>query len=284
MATIKMAVSGIVLVIALIGNADTAIAANPVIDEAERLDAIGAWYEAITEYERFTFFNSDSPSVAVIRAIADLYGKQGNFRKAAETLDRALSLSLDDSLRDEIRIVAAAFNIAAGDYQTAQLELIRIGAFALSPEIRERANRYLSLVYSMSMDWTGLKKMIDTSTVFEGTRRVLIDSLIANNNARYRVSPVAALWMSTFLPGLGQMYACDVRNGCNALAISFATGYLTVHSVMNGYFQEAILTDVTLFWRYYSGNRWRAMESAERYNKRWDLELRKKILTLIAGQ
>jgi hypothetical protein len=162
--------------------------------------------------------------------------------------------------------------------------LIRIGAFALSPELRERAKRYLCLVYSMSMDWGELKKLVDESAVVEGTRRIAIDSLVKENEERHRVSPVAAQWMSTFLPGLGQMYARDVRNGCNALAISVATGYLLVQSVMNGYFQEALLTDVTLFWRYYSGNRWRAMESAERYNERWNLELRKKILTLLSGQ
>jgi tetratricopeptide (TPR) repeat protein len=283
MAALRMTVSGIALVIALVGNACMEIAANPIVDEAEGLAAIGAWNEAITEYERYVFFHPDSPSVVVIRAIADLYGKQGNFEKAVETLDRALSLSLADSLRDVIRIEAASFSIAAGDYQTAQLELIRIGAFTLSSEIRDRASRYLCLVYCMSMDWAGLKKLVDESAAFEGIRHVSIDSLIVSK-ARHRVSPVAAQWMSTFLPGLGQIYARDVRNGCNALAISFATGYLTVHSVINGYFQEAILTDVTLFWRYYSGNRWRAMESAERYNKRWDLELRKKILTLLAGQ
>jgi tetratricopeptide (TPR) repeat protein len=284
MAALRMSVSGIVLVIALIGNAGTTIAINPIISEAERLAATGAWDEAITEYERYAFFRPDSPSVAVIRAIADLYGKQGNFGKAAETLDRVLSLSLNDSLRDEIRIEAAAFSIAAGDYQTAELELIRIGAFTLSPELRERANRYLCLVYSMSMDWDRLKKLVDESAFIDKTHRVLIDSLIMDNKARHRVSPVAAQWMSTVLPGLGQVYARDVRNGCNALAISVATGYLLVQSVMSGYFQEALLTDVTLFWRYYSGNRWRAVESAERFNKRWDLELRKKILTRFAGQ
>jgi hypothetical protein len=283
MASLKMSLSAIALVIALIGDAGADTAVNPIIDEAERLDAIGAWDEAITEYERYLFFHQDSPSIAEIRAIADLYGKQGNFRKAEETLDRALSLSLADSLRDVIRIEAASFSIAAGDYQSAQLELIRIGAFTLSSEIRVRANRYLCLVYCMSMDWAGLKKQVDESAALEDTLRGLIDSLIVNN-ARNRVSPAAAQWMSTFLPGLGQVYARDIRNGCNALAISFATGYLTVQSVMNGYFQEAILTDVTLFWRYYSGNRWRAMESAERYNNRRDLELRKKILTLLAGK
>jgi len=278
-----MSLSAIALVIALIGDAGADTAVNPIVDEAERLDAIGAWDEAITEYERYVFFHPDSPSVAVIRAIADLYGKQGNFRKAAGTLDRALSLSLADSLRDVIRIEAASFSIAAGDYQTAHLELLRIGAFTLSSEIRDRAGRYLCLVYCMSMDWAGLKKLVDESAAFEGIRRVSIDSLIVSKT-RHRVSPVAAQWMSTFLPGLGQVYARDARNGCNALAISIATGYLMVQSVMNGYFQEAILTDVTLFWRYYCGNRWRATESAERYNERWNLELRKKILTLLVGR
>ena len=276
-----MSIPGIVLILTLIGTADTANAVNPILNEAERLAAIGAWDEAVTEYERYLFFHPDSPSATVIRAIADLYGKQGDFRKAAETLDRALSLLLDDSLRSENRIEAAAFNIAAGDYQTAELELMRIGAFALSPGLRRRANRYLCLVYSMSMDWAGLKKIMDESAVFEGARSGLIDSLIMDNEARHRVSPVAAQWMSTVLPGLGQIYARDVRNGCNALAISVATGCLTVQSIMNGYFQEALLTDITLFWRYYNGNRWGAMESAERYNERRDVELRKKILTLL---
>jgi hypothetical protein len=279
-----MSLSGIVLIFAVFGNTDTVVDVNPIIREAERLTAIGAWSEAITEYERYMFFHPDSSSVSMIRAVADCYGKQGDFKRGVKMLAHALSLPITDSLRDVIRIEAAAFQIGAGDYQSAQLELIRIATFAKSLESRRRANRFLCLVYCMVMDWSGLKKLVNESAVCEGIHRVLIDSLITANKARHRVSPVAAQWMSTVLPGLGQMYAHDIRNGCNALAISFATGYLLVQSVMKGYFQEAILTDITLFWRYYSGNRWRAREMAERYNERQDLELRKKILTLLAGK
>jgi hypothetical protein len=85
-----------------------------------------------------------------------------------------------------------------------------------------------------------------------------------------RKSPHAAKIMSAMLPGLGQVYAHDLPNGLNALAISALTGFMTVHSIIYGYYQEAIFTDITLFWRYYSGNLRHASQAAEKYNAKRD--------------
>ena len=93
-----------------------------------------------------------------------------------------------------------------------------------------------------------------------------LDSLLRKVPRYSRKSPGLAKMMSSVVPGLGQVYAHDIRNGLNAMAISIVTGFMTANSIFYGYYQEAIFTDITLFWRYYSGNRWLAFQAAEKYN------------------
>jgi tetratricopeptide (TPR) repeat protein len=252
--------------------------------EAGRLVSIGAYDEAITEYERYLYFNPDSSGPEICAAIADLYWRQGLFVQASRALDRALSYAVNDSIRDALRLEAAAMAIAAGNYQGALEELIRISAFTSFSTLRDRADRYRCLVYVMTMEWGELKGIVKGPAAFDVPHRSLLDSIIDNDNINHRLSPRAAKWMSTFLPGLGQLYGRDVRNGINALALSSLTGWLFAYSIMYGYYQEAILTDVTLFWRYYNGNRWKAMAAAERYNEFKDRALQKRLLTVLSGQ
>ncbi|MBN2188858.1 MAG: hypothetical protein JW699_05350, partial [Chitinispirillaceae bacterium] len=102
--------------------------------------------------------------------------------------------------------------------------------------------------------------------------------ILISGNIGPRKSPDAARWMSTFVPGLGQMYAHDLSGGINALAVSFLTVFLTANSIIEGYYQEAVLTDAMLFWRYYSGNRLNAAAAAEKYNARRDGMMQDRIL------
>jgi tetratricopeptide (TPR) repeat protein len=257
---------------------------NRIIDEAHRLGAINAWNEAITEYERYLYFFPDSASVTVYIAMARCQTASGDFMGASQTLNRAMGLPIDDSVRADLRIEAAAYSIAGEDFQAAEFEFLRIAAFAPSPLQRIRAERYLGLVRCMTMNWPALRETTGRPGAFTVRQCARIDSLLGKSGFGRTISPIAAKWMSTVLPGLGQVYARDLKNGYNALALSAATGYLTVYALLNGYYYEALLTDVTLFWRYYSGNRVRAMEAAERHNRRIDLKLRELILSIMSGQ
>jgi tetratricopeptide (TPR) repeat protein len=251
--------------------------------EAQKLTAAGAFGEAITEYERYLFFTRDSPAVPVYLAIAGLYKKQERFSDAQKALRSALAGAATDSMRYEIRIQYAVLEIARGRYASAEMELIRIASFSAAERQRLRARFFLFMAHVLTGEWNEASDVIADPSFSADERLLRCLRILKTGDIRRRKSPNAARWMSTFVPGLGQMYAHDLSGGINALAVSFLTVFLTANSVIEGYYQEAVLTDAMLFWRYYSGNRWNAADAAEKYNARTDGMIRNRLLEVLSS-
>jgi tetratricopeptide (TPR) repeat protein len=256
---------------------------HPVVREAQRLVLAGAYEEAITEYKRYLFFNPDSPSVEIYLSIADLYRDKGMLFDAQLALQSALTVASSDSMRDAIRIENSLLEMAEGKYPEAQMELLRIVSFSEKEDLRNRAALFLCLSHVLAGEWNAAIKISSggVASIPVNNRLRLLDSLLRKIPRYSHKSPIAAKWMSTVLPGLGQIYAHDVRNGLNALAISGVTLFMTVYSISYSYYTEAIILDVPLFWRYYSGNRWHASDAAEKYNAQKDRAMQKKIMELL---
>jgi len=261
-------------------------AVHPVLEEAQRLARAGASEQAVTEYKRYLFFNPDSPAVDVCRAMAKIYRSRGDYTRAQEALSQALTFAdkgSDTLLRDEIRLQSSVIGIAQGKFAETQADLMRVAAFSNIPAMRERARLFLCIAHLFAGEWDKAEAVCSTT---DDLRLHRIDSLLklAKKEHGRHCSPVAAQWMSTFVPGLGQAYAHDLPDGLNALAVSALTGFLTVNSLVSGYYKEAVFTDIFLFWRYYSGNRWNAFRAAERYNAQKDRVIRRKIMAEISDR
>ena len=90
--------------------------------------------------------------------------------------------------------------------------------------------------------------------------------------------------LSTFLPGLGQAYAEDWKNGLNALLLNGVLGYVTLNAAIERDYDDALLSFFFLFHRYYVGNRYRAAEAAQAFNDRKNRWYVEKILQALATQ
>ena len=97
------------------------------------------------------------------------------------------------------------------------------------------------------------------------------------SDLRYK-SPKAAKWLSTFLPGFGQIYCGEWRDGINALAINSLTSYLLIDALLEQRFQDLIISHLTLFDRYYRGNRQNAEKAAILRNERLNKAFAKDVL------
>jgi tetratricopeptide (TPR) repeat protein len=267
----KQAFTGAIVVFAMtVFCVRAQVSAHPVLQEAERLALAGATEEAVTEYKRYLFFNPDSPAVSVYLSMAEAYRDRGRPGDAQDALRSALSSAGSDSVRDAIRIEYSVLDMAQGKFSPAQMELIRIVSFSKNAAVRNRATLFLCIADCMTGEWDEAKKISSGGAASGDGLSLRLDSLLRKVPRYTRKSPGAAKILSSVLPGLGQVYAHDFGGGLNALLISAVTGFMTVNSIFYGYYQEAIFTDIALFWRYYSGNRWLAFRAAEKYNAEKD--------------
>ena len=278
----------IVAITLLFFAAVTASASDPALELGDHLFALGDYDAAITEYKRFLFFNADDPRVDEVQfKIGLAYRAQKWWMEAAEAMIAAIQRTTETELQVERRVELAVTLIASGAYDLALVELIKVDMQSQSAQLRQRARFLRGVAYLYQFKWEQARSVFqayfDEIPNAAGTAAE-IDSLFLDALNRSQKSEKAARLLSTFLPGLGQTYAGDWKNGLNALLLNGVLGYITLDAVIERDYDDALLSFFFLFYRYYSGNRYRAAEAAQTFNDRENRLHVEKILQALAIQ
>ena len=246
--------------------------------------------QAITEYLRYIFFSQrdrigDQDHEMLSEAFYKMgmcYRNQLAWEKAVQAIIKSLSYTTNDSLRDERKLAIAIIRITSSSYSAAEMELIRLIHFAKTGSIKLKAYFFLGVCYLYQFKWQDAQNQFKKyfANSLNNSSLALDSLLIQAGNLHYK-SPNKAKWLSTFIPGAGQLYCGDIKNGINALAINLLTGYLTVDAFVDKRFQDLILGHLAFFLRYYQGNKANAQYLSESYNENLNRETAQKILNYL---
>lgn len=257
------------------------------LDFAEHLYDYGQYEDAITEYRRFAFLNPESKSVSYAYYKMGLaYRNERQWDRSTLAFEQSIRTAQNDSVRTEREISLAVVTTAKGEFDLAEFQLVRIELYSRFPTLRRKAAFLRGINCLYQFKWEKARHAFqvcfeDTIEPFEFSQHASrIDSLILLAEHSPQKNPNMAKWLSTFLPGAGQFYAEDWRNGVNALAINSATGYLLVNNIAQRHWKDATMTYLFLFNRYYLGNKYHAAKSAEDFNRRVNEESAERILDL----
>ena len=266
----------------------TVSASDPVFDLGDRLFASGDYDAAVTEYKRFLFFNIDHPQAVETQfKIGLVYRAQEWWVEAVEAMIVAVRLTAETELQAERRVELAVTLIASGAYDLALVELIKVDMQSQSARLRQRARFLRGVAYLYQFKWEQARSVFQ---VYFGEipsaagAAAEIDTLFLDALNRSQKSEKAARLLSTFLPGLGQTYAGDWKNGLNALLLNGVLGYITLDAAIERDYDDALLSFFFLFYRYYAGNRYRAVEAAQTFNDWENRRHVEKILQALATQ
>ena len=253
-------------------------------DFGDRLFALEDYDAAITEYKRFLFFNPDHPQLNEVQfKIGLAYRAQEWWADAAEAMIAAIQQTTEAELQAEMRVELAVTLIASGAYDLALIELVKVSMQTRSVQLQQRARFLRGVVYLYQFKWEQARSVF--RTYFDGTPGAAeIDVIFLDTLNRTPKSERTARLLSTFLPGLGQTYAGDWKNGLNALLLNGVLGYITLDAAIERDYDDAILSFVFLSYRYYMGNRYRAAEAAQAFNDQANRQYADKILQAIAAQ
>jgi tetratricopeptide (TPR) repeat protein len=250
----------------------------------DRLAENGAFSQAITEYKRVLYFNQDEQIAGLVHArIAACYSAQRQWPEAIFHLRRSIqkASSLKEIEDREFDLVTAL--LASGRDSEAELHLLRLREFSVLDE--RRLSLYLVVTYTYSEQWQKAAEELSRAFPAEQNQDVQsrekieqLELLFTEARETPRKSPQGALWLSTALPGAGQLYAGDPWDGLNALALNAGLVALIYAAVKREWYLEGVLLFIYPLRRYYLGNRNNARIAAERRNRIVDERYRKELL------
>jgi tetratricopeptide (TPR) repeat protein len=251
---------------------------------ADRFFDLDFYEEAITEYKRYIHFNAATgeESYAYYK-IGLAYRNEHNLKKSLEALEASAQAATRDSVREERKIDIAVTYIAEGKYDKAKFIFLKLLSFSKIPETKRKASLFLSVAYLYTYQWESARDALKIYFEEEGNSVFAesLDSLLSAAEDMNYKSPTTAKWLSTFIPGTGQMYAGNVGDGINAFLLNSANIYFIIYKLLKEEYGNAYIIYFFLFRRYYFGNIYHARKEAIEYNRKLNEHTADSVLTLL---
>ena len=261
------------LLISIMGFAagTSAEAADQQYRYAEQLFESGDYQAARLAYKRLLFYDTN----AEFRDIADYRIAQSYYYQSettrAEALFRDFSTEHPNSpLRFQSQLMLGQLHFDAGAYSLARTTLFELLHTTNDPEVVAAAHYLRGWCYIHTTDWNKAISELRQADISQDVghpgkkARELADILLEETPLSTK-SPQVAGWLSTVVPGSGQLYAGKIREGFLAAALNGTFIYLAVDAIRERRYVDCVGISL-IGWRFYWGNRTDARRFATEYN------------------
>ncbi len=268
-----------------ISNVAASPSANSVLlTYAERLEGTQQYDAAISEFKRFMFFHPEDPEVfRAYYGIGRCYRHLKEWKKSIEAYQTAMLMSPNEDIHGDISLDLIDALLEGGRFDEGLLEIERVIIASGSPIAVRKASYYKFVALVLRFQWNEAHEayrsylaLLDDSS--DRRNSPAVDSVLRMASHSPMLSEDRAVWFSTFLPGLGQLYSGDMKNAINAFGLNAALGYFTFQTVAVGGYVEGALLFSSVFLRYYQGNRYHAERLAQEENRNRNLAFARKVL------
>jgi tetratricopeptide (TPR) repeat protein len=224
-------------------------------------------------YQRVLYFDKKM-GVQIYSRLAECHYLLGDYAQATRFYDLAYYNASNDSIKYDALFRKANCLLLQHQYNSALAEL-----FALEDTLDFYWLKKKYFFYALT--YFGLEEFENSKLNFEKafpSEKDEIEQLFKKNGKISRISPKAARILSLILPGLGQIYAGDVKDGLNSFLLT--SGFLAL-AVYTGYTYtifEAIVSVFPWYQRYYIGGLKNAGLMAERKKEEKRAEIFQQLL------
>jgi tetratricopeptide (TPR) repeat protein len=225
---------------------------------------------ATITYRRVIYFDkAEEYRKSCYKNIADCLYETQQYEEAADYYELAFFQQKTDSSKAEVLFRKLSCYLIQNNFDYAQVELLNISE-KLTEEQKRRKTFYSALLNFSTEKYEDSEKeflqLIDTTNI-ESRKRV--GELFVKNEKISKLSPRKARILSMIMPGLGQFYAGDFKNGANSILLTAGIGVWGVMAAVRSTSPiDALFTMVPWFQRYYSGGYKKAEIIAENQKKK----------------
>ena len=245
---------------------------------AEHLFESGDYQAARLEYKRLLFYRPDTEfrDVADYR-VAQSYYYQNRPERAENLFREFLVVHPNSSFRFRSQLMIGQLHFDARKYSLARTTLFELLQSSEDTEAVAAAHYLRGWCYVHTADWNKaiaeLRRVntLQTDTSHGKNARRLADMLLEKTPLPHK-SPQMAGWLSTVIPGSGQIYVGRVKEGVLAAVLSGTFIYLVADAIRERRYVDG--AGISLIgWQFYWGNRIEAQRFASEYNSHRESEL-----------
>jgi tetratricopeptide (TPR) repeat protein len=233
----------------------------------------GDYLNAAHTYRRVLFFDEQNEyGPRCYLNIANCLYETEAYGEAAIYYDRAYYVAEQDSLQAEILFRKASCYLLTQSYRYAQVELFNLPD-SLSAKQQSQKHFLEGMLYFALEEYPEAERHF-LALAPDSSQREQVRGLFRENERISRLDPRKARRLSVFLPGLGQFYAGDVKNGVNSLLLTSGLLYWGIRLLLTGSSGfDAFITVMPWFQRYYTGGyrKAEAIAIAEKQRRRRQL-------------
>lgn len=205
---------------------------------------------AIQAYKRALYFQDKSFEKNIFNRVASSYYGLQNYKDAAKYYDLAYAYERDDKAKTEITLNKAFCLLLEKEYSLALLELFALDE-DLTEEQKGQQNFYSAIAYYGMNDFEKSEQFFKACVQTDEQRDEI--TRLFDKNEKIRLNPKTAKTLSMILPGLGQFYAGDIKNGLNSMLLAGGLITLGIYTSIQFTIFDAIISIGPWYQRYYTG-------------------------------
>lgn len=216
---------------------------------ADNLYENQAFESAVEAYKRVLFFDTSGLYNNVIfPKIADCSYITKKYEEAASYYELSYFTTENDTLRNNYLLKKVSCYLIMQQYDYAQIELFNL-TDNINDDQKRESNQLEAIMLFAKNDFEESEKKFKSLS----KDSTIVDNLFRKNEKVSKISPRKARIMSIILPGLGQIYVGDYKNGINSFLLTAGLFTLGVRSALVNGPLDAIISTIPWFQRYYQG-------------------------------
>jgi tetratricopeptide (TPR) repeat protein len=217
---------------------------------------------ALTLYERVRFFAPQQLSALNYASMGRCYVAQGAFEAATACFESASTLVHTDSLRTGLLLKATWCQLMQQRFQEAQVILFGLPEI-LPPSLEREKAFYTGIAHFGLAQFSEAERSFLVCFPDSADQKWLRSVFAQNERLPRRYNAKRAKLLSTFIPGAGQLYIGDVKNGLNSFLLTSGLVVLGIQYILYYSWIDSLVSIAPWFQRYYMGGRNRAGLLAE---------------------
>lgn len=245
---------------------------------AEHLFESGDYRAARLAYKRLLFYRPDTEfrDVADYR-IAQSYYYQSRPERAEHLFREFLAVYPNSPFRFRSQLMIGQLHFDDGEYSLARTALFELLHSTEDIEVVAAAHYLRGWCYVHTSDWNkAIAELRRVDTLQTGAphgknARQLANMLFEKTPLPHK-SPQLAGWLSTIVPGSGQLYVGSVKEGVLAAVLGGTFMYLVTDAIRERRYVDGVSISL-IGLQFYWGNRVEAQRLASEYNSHREREL-----------